>query len=161
MCMYLDKRATQRFRKKMKTAGGKHVGWAIYIPTRYGNLVPPWNRERRVREFGWVYTTRQEQRAGRDALDSRPHALAERSCINRGKHIFRTRAAAVACIRHFWDHYAAWRFRGACVVPVQCHLRDLVGAGRQELQDWPSAVFTKVRLLKKDFDAAMAGARDA
>ena len=138
MCMEYDEKATQRLRKKMERNGGKLLCWKTWF-VKGRELHSPHFAHKRGGQVGAAGVIRS------DRLSTKPDPLEESSRFE-GIHVFRTKKAA-----------RTWRLR--VTVPVTCLLRDLVGAGWNcGCVDEPSALFTKVRLLKKDFAAAMKGA---
>lgn len=140
MCMTYDEKATKRFRAKMKNNGGKVRCWKVWIAASHRLSSPMWplHAGGQVRRAGIVISDRRRRRG----------TYKTGSHVNKGFHVFRTENAA-----------RAWGGVFRECVPVICELRNFVGAGSQRKgqRHLATAVFTKVRLLRKDFDAAVKG----
>lgn len=143
MCMRLSKAATTKLRNRMLANGRRLTCHKVYKLCK-GSLQSPIFLDRRssTPKAGWLQSDRLIQEAGQDTSDwsgARPGGEA----INRGIHVLTSISAARRC---------ACRWADEIIVPVQCHLKDLVGGGTLG-----EAVFMKVRILKKDFEAAVKG----
>lgn len=140
MCMTYDEKATKRFRKKMERNGGTLRCWKVWMRRGADTLKAPFFSH----NDGGVIEVSGVIRSNRLAQDP---TCETHGMVHHGIHVFRNRAVAA---------------RFACgfeaIVPVQCSARDFVAAGLDcGAKGQHAAVFTKVRLLKQDFDAAVKG----
>ncbi len=135
MCLTIDAAITEKVRRKLKKGGGKAKFWVVKdaVASR-GELFSYW------RCFLWC------DKPGLLRSDRRRRTLTKRErderSINRGFHVYLTRAAA-----EYWTGHIA------VAVPVWGNSKDFVVAGRHA--DRHSAVFTKLTVLKADFDKAV------
>lgn len=140
MCLVYSEASTKSLEARMRGNGGKLTCWKVYDVEK-GRLCALIHTHRASSggevTHGEIVSNRMRQSPGADAEDSKTLGVC---VINRGIHVYTDR-----------DSADATEWQADAVVPVQCDVDDLVGAGHGE------AVFMKVHLLRKDFDAAVKG----
>lgn len=160
MCLYINKERTRRVRRTLRDNGGKAIMWKV--------LTKGFSKSLRLERSGLHHNKLRGRLNVYDSLqaihymmDYKPGVIiSDRSnydnkglrialginekrynSINHAIHVFTNRRKALDESR--------WRHR-SIVVPVQVLMKNFIAAGTNY-----DAAFTKVRLLKKDFDKAM------
>ena len=140
MCLEYSPHSTGNLRRR----GNSIIAWKVYSRLWNGLQSVWWSRD--VIGPGWVVSNRAKKSL---SPDDRHYAE-----IDNGIHVLLHRRDAEAEALYL---RGGWGAKSFCVVPVRCHLRDLVGAGGYGIgpERCCSAVFMKVFLRKHDYEEAM------
>lgn len=136
MCLYYNKRSTQRFKRKHQGKSSITCYKVVCLSNYYNSRVHSINFS-----YEWKVGINKSNRETIELTE------VELDCneVDNGIHVYTNLDSANKAATYIYGWYCP------IIMPVQCQLKHLVGCSTQSNKFSNEAVFTQVRVLKKDY----------